>query len=67
MKSHEHKDYSVQNIRFSFFVNLTFAVIEIVGGFLTNSLLVISNGIHDVGDTISLGISWYLEKFLKAI
>ena len=65
MKSCEHKDYSVQNIRFSFFVNLIFAVIEIVGGFLTNSLLIISNGIHDVGDTISLGISWYLEKISK--
>ena len=65
MEKDENKDYSVQNIRFSFFMNLLFAFIEIIGGFLTNSLLVISNGVHDIGDTISLGFSWYLEKISK--
>lgn len=62
MAGKEHKDYSVQNIRFSFFLNFIFAIIEIGGGFFTNSLLIILNGIHDLGDSISLGFAWYLEK-----
>jgi cobalt-zinc-cadmium efflux system protein len=62
MERKEHKGHSVQNIRFSFFLNLIFALIEISGGIATNSLLVITNGIHDLGDSISLGFSWYLEK-----
>jgi cobalt-zinc-cadmium efflux system protein len=62
MEREEHKVHSVQNIKFSFFLNLIFAIIELAGGFFTNSLLIISNGVHDLGDSISLGFSWYLEK-----
>jgi cobalt-zinc-cadmium efflux system protein len=62
MEKIEHKGHSVNNIRISFFLNLIFALIEIGGGFFTNSLLILSNGIHDLGDSISLGFSWYLEK-----
>jgi cobalt-zinc-cadmium efflux system protein len=46
----------------AFFINLTFAIIELVGGFLTNSVAVISDAIHDFGDSIALGLAWYLEK-----
>ncbi|MDY6820066.1 MAG: cation diffusion facilitator family transporter [Deferribacterota bacterium] len=53
---------SSNNIRFSFIVNLIFAIIEISGGIYANSLIILTNGIHDLGDSLSLSISWYLEK-----
>jgi len=60
--SHSHGDPSaVRNIRFVFFLNLTFTIIELIGGAFTNSVAVISDAIHDLSDTISLGISWYME------
>jgi cobalt-zinc-cadmium efflux system protein len=65
MANTKNKDTSSENIRFSFYINLTFAIIEIIGGLLTNSLIIFSNAIHDVGDSLSLGISWHLEKISK--
>lgn len=44
-----------------FFLNLTFFFIQIVGGLLTNSVALISGAIHDLGDTLTLGLGWRLE------
>ena len=51
--------------RFNFGENFVFAVFEIIGGFLTNSLAIISTALHDFGDSFSLGLSWYLDKYSK--
>jgi cobalt-zinc-cadmium efflux system protein len=51
-----------ERIGVAFFLNLTFAIIELAGGLLTNSVAVISDAIHDFGDSIALGLAWYLEK-----
>ena len=53
---------STSNTKFAFWLNLIFTIIEFIGGFLTNSMAIISDAIHDFGDTISLGSSWYLQK-----
>ncbi len=58
---HQHHHTAVRNIRFAFFLNIVFTVVEIVGGMLTNSLAILSDALHDLGDTIALGISWRLE------
>jgi cobalt-zinc-cadmium efflux system protein len=63
--SHSHFDHhhrAVKNIRLAFFLNLSFTVIEIVGGILTNSLAILSDALHDLGDSISLALSWRLER-----
>lgn len=52
-------------MKLAFFLNLTFTLIEIIGGFLTNSVAIVSDALHDFGDSISLGISWYLQKKSK--
>lgn len=44
-------------------MNLTFAIFEIVGGLWTNSMAILTDALHDLGDSISLGVSWYLEKY----
>lgn len=53
---------STSNTKFAFWLNLIFTIIEFIGGFLTNSMAIISDAIHDLGDSISLGSSWYLQK-----
>lgn len=61
--SHIHKtDGSLENISFAFILNLVFAVIEVIGGLLTNSVAIMSDALHDIGDSISLGMAWFLQK-----
>lgn len=53
----------VKNIKIAFFLNLFFTIIEFIGGFLTNSVAIMSDALHDLGDSFSLGLAWFLEKF----
>lgn len=63
---HDHHHHSdVKNIKVAFLLNLFFTVIEIVGGFLTNSIAIISDAVHDLGDCLSLGLAWYFQKLAK--
>ncbi|HCM75764.1 MAG TPA: cation transporter [Cytophagales bacterium] len=62
---HHHHDHSEGNIKVAFFLNLAFTIIEIVGGLLTNSLAILSDALHDLGDSLSLGLSWYFQKISK--
>ncbi|MBL4705381.1 MAG: cation transporter [Flavobacteriales bacterium] len=57
---HHHNDTS--NIKVAFFLNLGFTIIEIIGGLLTNSLAILSDAAHDLGDSIALGLAWYFQK-----
>jgi cobalt-zinc-cadmium efflux system protein len=61
--SHEHSNNSsTKNILTAFFLNLFFAIIELIGGLITNSVAILSDAVHDFGDCISLGISFQLQK-----
>lgn len=60
--SHAHQHAPTGNIAVAFFLNLVFTIIELVGGLYTNSLAILSDALHDLGDSFSLGLSWYLEK-----
>jgi len=57
-----HSNHDIDKLKAAFFLNLFFTVIELVGGLWTNSIAIISDAIHDLGDSISLGISWYLQN-----
>ncbi len=63
--SHHHHHGASQNIRTAFLLNLGFAVAEIIGGLLTNSLAILTDALHDFGDAMSLGMGWYLEKYSR--
>jgi len=65
--NHDHSHHhSEGNVKVAFFLNLTFTlIIEIIGGFYTNSLAILSDAIHDLGDSLSLGLSWYFQKLSK--
>ena len=60
---HDHRKGVTGNIRTAFFLNVCFTIIEIIGGFYTNSMAILSDALHDLGDSMSLGLSWYLEKY----
>jgi cobalt-zinc-cadmium efflux system protein len=59
--AHSH-DGSIQRISLAFWVNSVFAIIELIGGFYTNSFAVISNSMHDFTDSVSLLLALFLEK-----
>ncbi len=54
-----------KNILIAFILNLSFSIFEFIGGTLTNSVAIVSDSIHDIGDAISIGISYFLEKKSK--
>ena len=64
--SHNHShNRSVSNIRLAFFLNLGFSLIELVGGLLTNSVAILSDALHDFGDSFSLALAWYFQKISR--
>ena len=72
MHNHSHENThttisntTLKNIQLAFFLNLVFAIGEFIGGLYINSMAVLSDSLHDLGDSISLGFSWYFEKLAQ--
>ncbi len=59
--NHFHK-HSGKNILIALILNLVFTIVEIIGGIITNSTAILSDAVHDFGDTLALGCSLVLEK-----
>jgi len=57
-----HHHGTIKNIKVAFFLNLGFTIIEIIGGFLTNSTAIMADAVHDLGDSFALGQAWYFER-----
>jgi len=62
---HHHHDTASERIGWAFFLNLCFTVIEFIGGVLTNSTAILADAVHDLGDSISIGMAWLLDKFSR--
>lgn len=45
-----------------FSVNLIFSAIEFFFGFLFNSIAIMTDAVHDLGDALSIGLATYFEK-----
>lgn len=54
-----------KNIFLAFILNITFSLLEFVGGTITRSVAIVSDSIHDLGDAISIGVSYFLERKSK--
>lgn len=54
-----------KNILIAFILNISFSIFEIVGGIFTGSIAILSDSLHDFGDALSIGISYFLEKKSK--
>lgn len=64
---HNHRFYdaaqSTKNIKIVFFINLMFSILEFVFGILFNSFAILSDAVHDLGDSISVGLAWFFQKY----
>lgn len=63
--SHGHQTHhhdSMANLKMAFWFNFSFTIIEIIGGLFTNSMAILSDALHDLGDSLAIGMSWYFEK-----
>lgn len=54
-----------KNILIAFLLNMSFSIFEFFGGVVTNSVSIMSDAVHDLGDAISIGIALLLEKKSK--
>lgn len=59
---HNHHKKAGENLAFVFFMNLAFNMIVIVAGLATNSMAILADCIHDMSDTISIALAWFLER-----
>ncbi len=67
---HDHSDHPHGHVhaagavalRTAFFINLAFTVVELVGGWWTGSIAVLTDAMHDAGDCLVLGAAWYLQR-----
>lgn len=58
---HDHH-HSSENLKVAFFLNFGFTLLEIAGGIWTNSIAILTDAVHDLGDSISLGLAWYFDR-----
>ncbi|PWW33652.1 cobalt-zinc-cadmium efflux system protein, partial [Idiomarina loihiensis] len=64
--NHDHsKDMPSNRLGWAFLLNFVFTIIEFIGGFLTNSTAILADAVHDLGDSLSLGLAWILNKLGK--
>ncbi|ANB96643.1 cation diffusion facilitator family transporter [Vibrio parahaemolyticus] len=61
--SHTHTHGKDNRIGWAFFLNVTFTIIEFIGGWLTNSTAIMADAVHDLGDSLSIGFAWILSRF----
>lgn len=60
LKDRSHQ--KLQSVAQVFWLNLLFAVVELVGGLWTGSYAILSDALHDFGDSLSLGLAYFLER-----
>lgn len=63
--THSHHSNAEKNISVAFFLNTFFVIVELVGGLMTNSIAILSDALHDLGDSLSLAIAWFLQRKSK--
>lgn len=68
--AHEHHGHShghvhatsARALSLAFFINLAFTLVEVIGGWWTGSIAVLTDAFHDAGDCLVLGTAWYLQQ-----
>lgn len=60
--NHTQGDEASKRIGWAFFLNVIFTIIEFIGGWLTNSTAIMADAVHDLGDSLSIGTAWVLNK-----
>lgn len=61
--SHDHTGKAISRLWFTFFLNLGISIAQLIGGFLSNSMALISDAVHNLSDTGSIGVSLVARKY----
>jgi len=59
---HHHHGTESGNIATAFWLNFSFTIIEFIGGWLTNSVAIMADAMHDLGDTLAIAFAWFAAK-----
>jgi cobalt-zinc-cadmium efflux system protein len=59
---HHHHHHESDNIAVAFWLNFCFTLIEFIGGWLTNSVAIMADAMHDLGDCLAIGFAWLASK-----
>jgi cobalt-zinc-cadmium efflux system protein len=59
---HPNHDRIQKNYTLAFWLNTSFALLEVAGGLYTNSVAILSDALHDFGDSLSLGLAFYFQR-----
>ena len=51
-----------KNMQLVFVLNLLFSLAEFIFGALFNSAAILSDAVHDLGDSLSIGLAWLFQK-----
>ncbi len=65
LHEHHHYHHGSKNLKLAFALNSVFTVIEIIGGLLTNSMAILSDALHDMGDSLAIGLALYFERLAR--
>jgi len=65
MHDHAHHHHDTDCIGWAFCLNAGFTIIEFIGGLLTNSTAIMADAVHDLGDSLSMGSAWLLDRLSR--
>jgi cobalt-zinc-cadmium efflux system protein len=63
--SHSHNHYhglASERLKTALWLNIVFTLIEVIGGLWTGSVAILADAVHDLGDSLALGLAVVLEK-----
>lgn len=60
--SHHHHNNETKNLGLVFLLNFGFAILEFIGGILSQSTALLSDAIHDMGDALAIALAWVFAK-----
>lgn len=64
-EAHSHPDLKGRKLLLSIFLNMAITAAQVVGGFVSGSLSLLSDALHNFSDVISLLISYIADRFSK--
>lgn len=62
MHLHDHHRQQQKNLGLTIFLNLGITFIQVIGGIITNSLALLSDAVHNFGDSLSLLMAWIARR-----
>ena len=64
--SHSHRhDFKGRNLLISIFLNLVITIAQVIGGFISGSISLLSDALHNLSDVISLIVSYIATRLSK--